>query len=65
MASVAATEHFVRFTAGSDPGPRSGVWRIFTYSDEIYVLPRYGSGTEDVRIVVELRRRSSGLMVRR
>ena len=34
----------MRFTAGEDPGPGSGVWRIFTYNDEIYVLPRYAGG---------------------
>ncbi len=44
MACVAVVKHVLRFAAGDDPGPRSGVWRIFTYNDEIYVLPRYAGG---------------------
>lgn len=39
-----ANEHVLRVTAGRDPGPRSGVWRIFTYRDDIYVQPRYAGG---------------------
>jgi hypothetical protein len=42
MAGV--TRHAMRFTAGEDPGPRSGVWKIVTTRDEIYVLPVYAGG---------------------
>lgn len=41
---MSATKHVLRFTAGSDPEPRSGVWRVFTEDDELYLMSRYMGG---------------------
>jgi hypothetical protein len=34
----------LRFAAGTDFGPRSAVWRVYTHGDEIYVQSRYAGG---------------------
>jgi hypothetical protein len=41
---VAPVRHVLRFAAGTDPGPRSGVWRIYTHGDELYLMSRYMGG---------------------
>lgn len=35
----------IRFTVGTDFGPRSGVWRIWSTNDEIYIAMRSIAGT--------------------
>ena len=38
------SRNVLRFTAGTDFGPRSAVWRVHTHGDEIYVQSRYTGG---------------------
>jgi hypothetical protein len=41
---VPTPRNVLRFAAGTDFGPRSAVWRVYTHGDEIYVQSRYAGG---------------------
>jgi hypothetical protein len=41
---VSVPRNALRFTAGTDFGPRAAVWHVLAHGDEIYVQSRYAGG---------------------